>query len=240
MSPIIGLNSPLRRLPLALERRQVLFIDGIRYSVGMVELAFNRLSETLKAAVLDRSRQRDTTTPEGLQSFQLEVGHQITSALLDAWTVVDFRTQAVALAISVDADDSTLHRLEHEGKATAVPGCRVCELQRRAQELISRLPSVPRRSELRIAVGVPAPALEAWLLLGVDPQCTEAAWKIRMAAERHWNERRRLKERLYGTATDPPVVVAEREARRVAAMLPELERAFPGGFGSLARGVRRW
>ena len=40
---IIDEGSPFRRLPSELDRRQALFLDGIRYSVEMADLAHTRL-----------------------------------------------------------------------------------------------------------------------------------------------------------------------------------------------------
>ena len=43
----ITLDSPLRRIPVQLETRQVLFLDAIRYCVEMIVGAYNRLAHTL-------------------------------------------------------------------------------------------------------------------------------------------------------------------------------------------------
>jgi hypothetical protein len=44
---IIDDNSPLRRLPGELNRKQALFLDGIRYSVEIAYLSHTRLRQTL-------------------------------------------------------------------------------------------------------------------------------------------------------------------------------------------------
>jgi hypothetical protein len=74
---IITKDSPFRHLPAALDRRQTIFLDGIRYSVEIGELAYRRLV----AVLLEASNERD----------QMEEGVSLTyvSALLDAWCVVD-------------------------------------------------------------------------------------------------------------------------------------------------------
>ncbi len=40
-------DSPLRRLPSGLDLKQTLFLDAIRYSVDMADIAHTRLRETL-------------------------------------------------------------------------------------------------------------------------------------------------------------------------------------------------
>jgi hypothetical protein len=67
-------NSPLRRPPAALSRRQVLILDGVRYAVDMAEIAYGRLSAHLHAVA---------TSPT-----EPSVG-DIASAMLDAWSIVD-------------------------------------------------------------------------------------------------------------------------------------------------------
>jgi hypothetical protein len=74
---IIEEHSPLRRLPLELNRPQVMFLDAIRYSVEMADLAYERLSNTLfkiaqKTDAQDGKFSRDSV-----------------SAIQDAWSIVD-------------------------------------------------------------------------------------------------------------------------------------------------------
>jgi len=71
-----GPDSPLRRLPAALDERQPVFYDAIRYSGQMVSIAYNRLRTGLYNA--------GKTFPEGgviKQPFE--------PIFLDAWSVVD-------------------------------------------------------------------------------------------------------------------------------------------------------
>lgn len=67
-------NSPLRRPPSELSRRQVLFLDGIRYAAEMADVAYQRLSEELMrlAESPDEPSTRD-----------------IARLMLDAWSIVD-------------------------------------------------------------------------------------------------------------------------------------------------------
>jgi hypothetical protein len=73
---MIDFNSPLRRLPPQLDRKQALFFDGIRHSVEIVHLAYSRLQHTLTNFALNYE-----VTPLPSETF--------TSAFLDAWAVVD-------------------------------------------------------------------------------------------------------------------------------------------------------
>lgn len=70
---LVGDDSPLRRLPMEMPRRQVLFFDGIRMAFEMFDLPFARLRGTLAALA------EDATQQEGA----------IASAMQDAWSVVD-------------------------------------------------------------------------------------------------------------------------------------------------------
>lgn len=72
---IIRSDSVLRRIPIALSRRQALFIEGIRFSIEMADLAHRRLRETLpKLTKMEDSPEEVPAT---------------VSAMLDAWSIVD-------------------------------------------------------------------------------------------------------------------------------------------------------
>jgi hypothetical protein len=68
-------NRVLRRIPAALARNQALFIEGIRFSIEMADLAHRRLGETLP--LLSRMEDPDGESPSNV------------SAMLDAWSIVD-------------------------------------------------------------------------------------------------------------------------------------------------------
>lgn len=72
---LIDTDSPLRRIPLApgVVRSQRMFLDGMRYSIEIAEIAFHRLKKTLMEASGDEGDSRA----------------EFPSALLDAWAVVD-------------------------------------------------------------------------------------------------------------------------------------------------------
>jgi hypothetical protein len=73
---IIDDNSPFRRVPAETNRKQMLFYDGIRYSVEMADLAHDRLRETLYEIA---------QSPHDPESDP----HDFASAVLDAWSIVD-------------------------------------------------------------------------------------------------------------------------------------------------------
>ena len=73
---MISKDSILRRVPVAIEPKQALFIDGIRHSVEIIEFAYSRLCNTLTQLALQ------PPTSESLPEVS-------TIAFLDAWAIVD-------------------------------------------------------------------------------------------------------------------------------------------------------
>ena len=69
-------NSILRRLPVNLDAKQAFFIDGIRHSVEIIELAYHRLNNTLTQIAL-----KPPTADELLNTSPY--------VFLDAWAMVD-------------------------------------------------------------------------------------------------------------------------------------------------------
>lgn len=74
---IITDDSPLRRLPANLDRKQTLFLDGIRYSVEMADLAHRRLRSTLYHLAENQA------ASENLDHLDF------VAAVQDAWSIVD-------------------------------------------------------------------------------------------------------------------------------------------------------
>lgn len=73
---LIPHDSPLHKLPTSLDRRMILFLDGIRYSFQIFELASTRLSHTLEdLSFIDQN--------------PVELNSRIASAISDAWTMID-------------------------------------------------------------------------------------------------------------------------------------------------------
>ncbi len=155
-----------------------------------------------------------------------------------------FWTDAEGLVVVADANGSVMHR-EVESGTACEEGCRCCHLRRIAAAALGQVRGREGRAGLRVAIGLAAPAIEAWLLCGKEGEASEAAWGRILAAGsgRITGRRAELKRALYGT--DRPSLAVEtevmvREARRVAGDLLGLERAFPAGFGGMAREVRGW
>lgn len=73
---MIAKDSILRKIPIAIEPKQALFIDGIRHSVEIIDLAYCRLRDTLTQLALE------PPTSELLQAASPAV-------FLDAWAIVD-------------------------------------------------------------------------------------------------------------------------------------------------------
>jgi hypothetical protein len=105
------------------------------------------------------------------------------------------------------------------------------------------LKPVSGRVPLKIAVGVAAPAIEAWWLCKSNQQISEAAWEKGLAEKREPYSKLELKKQLYGSDYRSLELMTRKmteAAQVVAGDLPALERAFPNGFGSLAKELRSW
>ena len=72
---ILAEESPLRRLPSSLNRKQMLFFDAIRYSIEMADLAHGRLRQILEEFA---SCYRSERPPQ-----------KYVCAFLEAWSVID-------------------------------------------------------------------------------------------------------------------------------------------------------
>jgi hypothetical protein len=153
-----------------------------------------------------------------------------------------YHTDADALIVIVDSDNSAPHRQAHLRSDGASDGCRLCKLRFVADQVQNGLTDVPSRGRLKTAFGLAVPAFEAWLRSGVDPRAIEATL-IQRNDGRSRALRTQLKRDVYGTSRPSPAVRltrASEEARRLAQSLDDLERLFPDGFGAFARDVRSW
>lgn len=74
--PILQESSILRRLPPEVNTIQAFYIDGIRHAVQIIDLAYDRLCETLTSAAVESSE-------------KIDVSELSTHAFLDAWAIVD-------------------------------------------------------------------------------------------------------------------------------------------------------
>lgn len=128
-----------------------------------------------------------------------------------------FRTEAHALVVVVDADDSVVHTEDHEREGYFHPKCRLCHLRSVFRRTVKNFPSANGKERTLRCIGVAVPAVEAWYLCGRDSTVSEVAWTEGQARGRLPYTRRELKERLYGT--DRPSLALELER-----CLPEMAR----------------
>lgn len=153
-----------------------------------------------------------------------------------------FNTDADALVVLVDSDDSEPHTEVHEAPNYFHPRCRLCQLRAAFRRATKSLPAARGRDRLLRAIGLAVPAAEAWYLCGKDERVGEARWNEERLHGRVPYTRRELKQLVYGTdrPTLPQAVAAATEAaRRHARDLRRLEHDFPG-FAMMAEDIRSW
>lgn len=151
-----------------------------------------------------------------------------------------FNTQAQALVVVVDSDDSVVHTERHDAPGYFHPQCRMCQLRAVHRQTTKKLPPAHGRERVLRVIGVAVPAMEAWYLCGRDASVSEAAWIAGQESGRLPYTRAQLKVRVYGT--DRPglphqTACAVRESERHRRDPRRLEHEFPG-FAALARDLR--
>lgn len=156
---------------------------------------------------------------------------------------IHYNSNADGLIVVSDSDDKPVHTAEHEEIRNEK--CRLCQLRQSVENIVSKLQPVKGKEIIKVAVGVPVPAIEAWYLYGKNPQIYETTWLRRQNGENIAYDRMRLKVEAYGTnrpSIDLETEKAIIEAHRIIDnnLLEEFEKAFPYGFGILAKGVRSW
>lgn len=152
-----------------------------------------------------------------------------------------YHSDAEGLVILADANSSPRH--DPGADLPCQDGCRVCDLRTTVQDVLPTLRSHEGLPLLKVAVGLPVPALEAWLRCSRDPDVSEASWFNGLEEDRKPYTKLELKRRAYGSNRAPQehqVEVATEEGERLAGSVEVLEERFPVGFGALANGVRAW
>ena len=155
-----------------------------------------------------------------------------------------FHTDADGLIVVVDTNGSPLQAPAPDEPAGAGPIPRSEQLLAAVREFHNRHPERPGRPPLQVAIGVAAPAIEAWYLCGRDQRASEVSWIREMREGARPRDRvNGMKQTVYGT--DRPSLELEtehavQEAHRIARDTSLLERAFPVGFGLLARAIHAW
>ncbi len=71
---LVSKESPLRKIPYALNRREALFIDGIRFTFEMIDVAYVRLLYILEQITIDEPFRK---------------AHPMAEAFMEAWSIID-------------------------------------------------------------------------------------------------------------------------------------------------------
>jgi hypothetical protein len=164
------------------------------------------------------------------------------SALDGVFRGVHYNSDAEGLVVVVDSDDTVLHETAHD-KPGGGERCRLCKARKIIAQARRQVKARRHIPELRVAIGLAVPAIEAWYLVGKEHQVGEAAWRVGLEANRPPFTRRRLKELVYGTALPSLELAREcavKEARRLIGDITAIESAFPVGFGLMAQEIRAW
>lgn len=165
------------------------------------------------------------------------------AALDGVFRGVYYNSDAEGLVVVVDCDDTELHDPAHDAPGGDSEGCRLCRVRKIIAEARRYLKPRQSRPDLKVAIGLTVPTVEAWYLLGKEPGVGEAAWKVGLAEKRPPFTRPQLKKLVYGTdrpALELMSTCAVAEARRIILNIKAIETAFPAGFGSLAREITSW
>jgi hypothetical protein len=154
-----------------------------------------------------------------------------------------YLTDAEALIVVVDSDDSPVHHNSHDQPRGADLKCRLCYLRNEVWRIQSQLKPIAGRAQMKVAMGLAVSAIEAWYRAGIDPHVTESAWIQGLQSKRPPYSRNDLKQAVYGSPRPSRQLEQQhgiKEVQRMAQDLNLLEKLFPIGFGSLARSVRSW
>ncbi len=156
-----------------------------------------------------------------------------------------YETDADALVVTLDSDESPVHQKGHDELNGANDKCRLCQLRAIVDEIQDQLRPRQGRGPIKTAVGVAVPAVEAWYLAGLDPHVTESAWILALQSGKPPYTKRDLKRKAYGVEKPSLALEQERAVEHTQRLVQEsnlglLERLFPGGFGALAADVRNW
>ena len=176
---------------------------------------------------------------------QLE-GHGVTgvmSALDGVYRGIHYQSDADALVVVVDCDETELHSAAHDQPGASSPTCRFCKLRDIVTKARSQVQPRQGRPPLKCAIGLAVPAIEAWYLVGRNHQVGEAAWIAGCNSNTRPFTKQKLKLEVYGTARpslEKETECAIREARRIIADISRIEAAFPVSFGLMAKEIRSW
>lgn len=175
------------------------------------------------------------TLPASNLSLRSRNWQTVKSVLLANANFLHYRTDADALVVVVDSNHTYLS--QDKG------GNRLNDFQELVEQCRKQFRPVLGRVPLKIALGVAAPAIEAWWLCKSNPQISETAWEKGLDEKRDPYSKLELKKKLYSSDYPSLALMTQKmteAAQETAKDLSSLERAFPNGFGSLAKELRRW
>jgi hypothetical protein len=157
---------------------------------------------------------------------------------------LQLRSDADALVVVVDSDDTQLHQVDHLVAAERTSSCRLCQLLDVADKTLKRVVRKSARAPIHLAMGLAVPALEAWYLSGKDSEVSEHNWQRIQEGKDHYYDRKELKRRVYQTIrptlSQQTGRAIEETTRLKKGQMRVLEENFPLGFGNLARMIRAW
>ena len=183
--------------------------------------------------------------PEPVHNMDLQA-HGVTSVLksLDGvFRGLHYNSDAEGLVVVVDSDDTELHNPAHDAPGGVGTNCRLCQVRKIIEQTRKRLKPVQGRPEMKVAVGLAVPAIEAWYLVGKNHEVGEAAWKVGLSAGKRPFTRKQLKALVYGTerpSLELETRCAVKEASRIIGDIKAMESSFPDGFGPMALEIRSW
>lgn len=184
---------------------------------------------------------RSPVEPVLVPSLQTRGWPAVLRQLPQVVRTVYYRSDADALVVLADTDAGVPHDPRTHGQPH--PDCRWCMLHAALARTLAQIQVTPGRT-LRVAIGTPVPAIEAWLLADHASRPSEAAWLQRgsTAGAGAVAYKRRLKQFAYGSAaprTNAPTN-ASVLIRGVLAKPGLLRTAFPGGYGPLEDAILAW
>lgn len=185
------------------------------------------------------------TVPIGLAWLKSRGWPSILQNLPKVLQYLHYQTDAQGLVVVVDSNRSPLPNQPFDKLVVSDDQSRIGRLQRELRLVRGRLASVPQRGELKVALGLAVPTIEAWYRCGLDPHVSEATWIRAAESNEYPYDGRRLKRDVYGTDRPSLELATEVAAQQAQRLVDEkrfelLEQLFPIGFGSLANGLRSW
>lgn len=154
-----------------------------------------------------------------------------------------YRREAERLVVVVDSNHSPLHDAPLASPCSRPQECRLCVLGGIVGSVSLELRPMSGYRPIRVAVGVAAPAIEAWYLCGREHGVSERTWGEGLRTGRFPYTKRRLKELVYGNSRpslEMETRCAREEMQRVVKDLGLLGSRFPVGFGALLRELKTW